>query len=85
MRDLSALARDSLAVSAMEGGNMVHSNSGAMTAPGSQPVTPVPKTEAQVDPALDVGAPRPVGDTGRGQPGKSYTPTAPAWKAAGNG
>lgn len=85
MRDLSSLARDSMWPTSQEGGNMVHDNSPAMTAPGSEPVTPVPKAEAQPDPTVPVPAARPVGDTGRGQPGKGYTPSAMAWKAAGNG
>lgn len=83
MRDLSALAKDSMWVTSQEGGNMIHDNSPAMTAPGSAPVTPVPRAETQPNPTVDVGTPRGVGDTGRGQPGKSYTPAVPAWKTAG--
>lgn len=83
MRDLSGLARDAMWVTSQEGGNMVHDNSPAMTAPGSQPVTPVPKAESQPDPAVEMPSSRAVGEDGRPAPGKSYSPAARQWKAAG--
>lgn len=80
MQDLSHFAADSLTVTSQEGGNLVHDNSPAMTAPGSAPVTPMPDAKQLPDPQLDAGPERPVGDTGRGQPGKSYSPSALTWK-----
>jgi hypothetical protein len=52
--DLSQQARDSLWLTSQGAGNMLSSNKRAMTAPGSQPVTPMPSLEKQEDP--DVGA-----------------------------
>jgi hypothetical protein len=87
VRDLSHLAANSMTVTSQEGGNLVHDNSPAMTAPGSAPVTPMPDEKQMPDPVLDVGPPRAVGAPahGHGQPGKGYSPAATTWKAAGNG
>ena len=68
-----------LVVSSMEAGNMVADNSNAMTAPGSEPVTPMPARQ-------ELGKPDPVPSgpevkvSTQEQPGKGYTPTAPTWK-----
>ena len=86
MRDLSALARDSMWVTSQEGGNLVHDNSGAMTAPGSRPVTPLPPVSEQPDPTVDLGTPEPVGKPARHpQPATSFSPTPVTWKGLGNG
>lgn len=83
MQDLSHLAADSMTVTSQEGGNLVHDNSPAMTAPGSQPVTPMPDEKAMPDPQLDVGADRPVGTQDRRRPA-GYTPSPQEWKKAGD-
>ena len=83
MKDLSSLAADALTVSSMAAGNMVSSNEHAMTAPGSRPVDPLPDRTDQGDPALDIPGPRPVGDTGRPEPGHSYSPAPLTWKGLG--
>lgn len=81
MRDLSALAADSMWVTSQEGGNLVHDNSGAMTAPGSRPVTPLPPVEDQPDPAVALGTALKVGAPARHpQPSASFTPAAVTWK-----
>ena len=81
MKDLSSLAAGSLTVSSMAAGNMVSSNEHAQTAPGSRPVDPLPDRTDQGDPALDVGAARPVGQPARHpRPSTSFSPTAVTWK-----
>ena len=80
MRDLSHLAADSLAVSSMAAGNMVSSNEHALTAPGSRPVDPLPDRTDQGDPAIEVGAPRAVGDDGKPEPSTSFSPSPLTWK-----
>jgi hypothetical protein len=52
MQNLSGLAVNSMWVTSQEGGNLVHDNSGAMTAPGSRPVTPMPPVADQPDPTV---------------------------------
>ena len=61
MQDLSHLAANAITVTSQDGGNMVHDNSPAMTAPGSEPVTPLPAADHMPTPNLDMGAVRPVG------------------------
>lgn len=61
MQDLSHLAADSMTVTSQEGGNLVHDNSPAMTAPGTEPVTPMPPVEDQPRPRLGTSARIPVG------------------------
>ena len=81
MRDLSSLATDSMWVTSQEGGNLVHDNSGAMTAPGSRPVTPMPPEVEQPDPHVDMGSPIGVGTPARHpQPATSFSPSAVTWK-----
>lgn len=81
MKDLSPLAKDSLTASSMAGGNMTSSNRTAQTAPGSQPVDPMPAAEYQDDPAIPLSAPMKTGTSGkpqaRGQ--SSYTPSPVRW------
>lgn len=77
MQDLSSLAKDSMWITSQEGGNLVHNSEGAFSAPGSEPVTPMPAAEHMPDPAVDLGSPKPptVGTTGGG-----YSPAPVAWK-----
>ena len=79
MQDLSHLAANSMTATSQEGGNLVHDNSPAMTAPGSAPVTPMPDAKQMPDPALDMGAKEPVGTPGSRQP-RGYTPSPRQWK-----
>ena len=86
MRDLSALARNSMTVTSQEGGNMVHDNSPAMTAPGSAPSTPVPSQEAQTDPDIEYSANVPVGTRpDRHASDTSFSPSAMSWKVSTDG
>jgi hypothetical protein len=80
VRDLSPLARNALTVTSQDGGNMVHDNSPAQTAPGSAPVTPLPAADHMPDPNLDVGAERPVGTPAARRPHGSYSPSSASWK-----
>ncbi len=79
MQDLSALAKDSLAVTSQAGGNMQSSSRLAMTAPGSAPVDPVPDRSKQGDPELEIGPETPPGTDGKPQPRTSYTPSPARW------
>ena len=86
MRDLSALAKDSMWVTSQEGGNLVHDNSGAGTALGGRPVTPMPPAEDQPDPHVDMTAAGAVGVPARHpKPSASFTPAPVAWKGLDNG
>lgn len=76
VQNLSALAADSLAVSAMSGGNTVSSNAAAMTAPGSPPVDRMPPEDEQPDPALTL-TDKPL-SVAVSPP--AYTPGPVAWK-----
>jgi len=58
VQDLSHLAENSLTATSQGAGNMMSSNATAMTAPGSQPVTPLPPTRDQDTPNLT----EPTGD-----------------------
>jgi hypothetical protein len=76
MRDLSALAADSMWITSQEGGNMIHDNTGAWSAPGTEPVTPMPDADHQPDPHVAmIPKPLSVGTTGQG-----YAPAPVAWK-----
>jgi hypothetical protein len=79
MRDLSALAKDTMWLTSQAGGNMQSSNRLAMTAPGSQPVDPVPDRTQQGDPHVELGPARPPGQDGKPQPASSYTPNPARW------
>lgn len=83
MRDLSSMTRDSMWITSQEGGNMIFDNSGAMTAPGTDPVTPVPKeVSAHPDPRAGVSATITVGQMPEGKkPTTSYTPAPRRWQA----
>jgi hypothetical protein len=83
VQDLSSLAKDSLWVTSQEGGNMMSGRPGAMSAPGSEPVTPLPPTKDQGVPHVDMGPQQKPGDDGkpaaRTTAGKPDLPP-PAWK-----
>lgn len=82
IRDISDLAADSLTPTSQAGGNMMSSNSAAMTAPGSEPVDPLPDRKEQGNPALDVpAAEMKPGTDGkpRARGGSGYAPGAPGW------
>lgn len=86
MEDLSSLAENSLTATSQAGGNMMSSNATAMTAPGSQPVTPLPPTRDQDTPNLGMSGEIAPGTSGKpqasGQAASSWNPPAPAWKPA---
>ena len=79
MQDLSHLAAGSITATSQAGGNMMSSSNLAMTAPGSQPVDPLPDRAKQGDPKLDVPAATPVGTAPARAP-KSYSPSPVSWK-----
>lgn len=98
MEDLSARYNIKLTPSSQEGGNLVQPDlaQSTMTAPGSQPVTPLPAPVQGSDPALNpsgpqvpVSSPRPQPQLGHGDRGNGWTETpdtddqpkpSPAWK-----
>ena len=80
VRDLSALAGNSMTATSQAAGNMTSSNETAMTAPGSQPVTPLPPAQDQDTP--NKMSPRiPPSFTGKPDPthGGTWNPGRPAW------
>ena len=85
MPDLSSLAADSMWPTSQEGGNMMSARPGAMSAPGSQPVTPLPPAKDQGTPHVDMGPQQKPGDDGklkaRITAGKPNLPE-PSWKTA---
>lgn len=83
MQDLSALAKDSMWVTSQAGGNMVSSNEGAHTAPGSQPVDKLTDRDVQSDPHVEMPPPRAPGTDGKPSArGSDRAPQSrPAWKA----
>ena len=74
-----SLAAGSLAPTSQAGGNMMSSNAQAMTAPGSEPVDPLPDRDHQGEPTLDVGSKQPVGTAQDRRP-TGYAPSPAAWK-----
>lgn len=87
-RDLSGLLPHdpvtALTPTSQAAGNMMSSNSAAMTAPGGVPVDPLPPSKDQGDVDIDVSGPAiPAGTSGKPQASKQAGPppgTAPAWK-----
>jgi hypothetical protein len=79
--DLSGLAEDSMWCTSQAGGNMQSSAKLAMTAPGSEPVDPVPDRSQQGDPHVDLGTPMATGTDGKPQARmqESYTPSPVRW------
>lgn len=98
MQDLSAKYSIALTPSSQEGGNLIQPTlaKATMTAPGSEPVTPLPPPLQGSNPAIDssgpvipVSSPRPQPRTGTGGRGGSWQETpdtddqpkpSPAWK-----
>jgi hypothetical protein len=81
VEDLSKLAKDSITVSSMAGGNMSSSNRLAMTAPGSPPVDPLIDRAKQGNPTVKLGAQMKTGTSGKPQASgqTSYTPSPARW------
>jgi hypothetical protein len=78
--DLSELADDSMWPSSMAGGNMQSSNKLAMTAPGSEPVDPVPDRSEQGDPHVALASPMPPATDGKPKARTDHTPAPrPSW------
>lgn len=84
MQDLSGEARFGPWVTSQAAGNMVSSNERAMTAPGSQPVDPLPDRAHQGDPEVEVGAAQPVG-TPASRSAAEYRPVPVMWRMTVNG
>lgn len=72
-----------LAPTSQSGGNMMSDSKLAMTAPGSQPVDPLPPAKQQLDPKITASNSRVIepGDDGHPDASKmtGYTPARPAW------
>lgn len=79
MQDLSHLAENSITATSQAAGNMLSSNAQAMTAPGSEPVDPLPDRARQDDPNLTQSGPDlPVGYSGKPQASEQAgTPSQP--------
>ena len=84
MKDLTSLADGSMWVTSQEGGNLVHDNSPAMTAPGTSPATPMPPAMDQSDPDVGTSAHVPVGAPHR-TIGTSFSPSSMTWKVISDG
>ena len=82
MQDLSGQARFGPWVTSQAAGNMVSSNERAMTAPGSQPVDPLPDREHQGDPEVQTTDNVPVG-TPQAREAHPYIPGAVIWRGTG--
>jgi hypothetical protein len=89
MQDLSNLLKPdpvtALAPTSQAGGNQIVSNANAQTAPGSQPAQPATSITGEVidhnEPVIPASGPKiPPGTDGKPQPGKTWSPGAPAWK-----
>jgi hypothetical protein len=81
-QDLSSLAKDSMWPTSQAGGNMQSDADTAMTAPGSEPVDPLPDRDHQGDPHVEVPASSmPPGTDGkaRAASGDFTPPPRPAW------
>ena len=80
MQDLSHLAKDSIWPTSQAAGNMMSDRAAAMSAPGSQPVDPLPPAKDQGEPAVDVPAtPIRPGTDGKPKAATGYHAPAPAW------
>lgn len=88
MQDLSNLIPGdpitTLSPTSMAGGNMMSDNKLAMTAPGSQPVDPLPPAKEQADPKVSASNSRQIqpGTTGKRKPASGYSPPEPSWGKA---
>ena len=84
MEDLSALTRNSITATSQAAGNMTAGNNRqAMTAPGSQPVDPLPPTNNEYNPNLEMSPEVPVSWTGKPPPRPdNWNPPPPRWAPA---
>ena len=82
MQDLSHLAEGSMTATSQGAGNMMSGRPKAMSAPGSQPVDPLPPAKDQGTPDLEVPVtPMKTGTDGKPQPSATgYHPGPPSWK-----
>jgi hypothetical protein len=81
VQDISHLAKDSMWVTSQEGGNMMSGRPAAMSAPGSQPVTPLPPAKDQGTPQVQ-DSPGPSvqpGTDGKPKARTTWNPGPPAW------
>lgn len=81
--DLSGLAKNSMWPTSQAAGNMMSDRPAAMSAPGSDPVDPLPPAKDQGEPEVALPAQIPAGTSGKPQASKQAGPapdTAPAWK-----
>lgn len=80
-KDISEYAEDSIWPTSQAAGNMQSSTRLAMSAPGSDPVDPLPDRAEQGDPTIDLGAKMPPGEDGKPQASgqASYTPARDRW------
>lgn len=81
MQDLSAKYSIALTPSSQEGGNLIQPTlaKATMTAPGSEPVTPLPPPVQGSDPAINPSGPQIPVSTQK-QPGKSYHGDDAGWQ-----
>lgn len=83
-QDLSELSRNSMWPTSQAAGNMTSNADEAMTAPGSEPVDPLPDRDHQGNPTVKLGTARQPGDDGkpsaRGTAGDPGLPE-PSWKS----
>jgi hypothetical protein len=81
-RDLSRLADNAITATSQAAGNMMSSNATAMTAPGSQPVSPLPPAADQDTPNLTMTSQLEPGHSGKEDPRPGdWNPPAPAWRS----
>lgn len=71
-------------ITSQEGGGLIHDNTPAFSAPGSEPATPMPDAAHQANPAVDLGPDLPAGTPPR-KTGGSYSPSALSWKKVTDG
>lgn len=84
MRDLSDLAKDAMWVTSQEGGGLVHDNTPAFSAPGTEPATPMPDKAEMANPTVTPAGERlPTGTPPRRI--EAYTPSAAKWGPVDDG
>jgi hypothetical protein len=86
VKDLSSLAADSMWVTSQAAGNMMSGRPGAMSAPGSPPVDPLPPAAKQDDPHVTPSAGPKIEPGHHGIPQPRAGPPAPghpAWAKTG--
>ena len=83
MKDLSDLLPDpitALAPTSQEGGNMMSNSKLGSTAPGSEPVSPLPPAKEQADPKISASNSQQIRPgSGKRKPSTSYSAPKPAW------